>query len=83
MVSLPSNEPCESFNYFQVGSKRKRVVDPSDMSKGVARAHKFLKKFADLPLEKMDFQQALQQVKKMKDDLVKDAVDCSWLQQFL
>ncbi|XP_044466743.1 DNA mismatch repair protein MSH2 isoform X2 [Mangifera indica] len=67
----------------EVGSKRKRVVDPSDMSKGVAWAHKFLKKFADLPLEKMDFQQALQQVKKMKDDLAKDAIDCSWLQQFL
>ncbi|XP_031288189.1 DNA mismatch repair protein MSH2 isoform X2 [Pistacia vera] len=67
----------------EVGSKRKRVSDPSDMSKGAARAHEFLKKFSDLPLEKMDLQQALQQVKKMKDDLEKDAVDCDWLQQFL
>ncbi|KAJ0048265.1 hypothetical protein Pint_16412 [Pistacia integerrima] len=67
----------------EVGSKRKRVSDASDMSKGAARAHEFLKKFSDLPLEKMDLQQALQQVKKMKDDLEKDAVDCDWLQQFL
>ncbi|KAL5751371.1 hypothetical protein ACOSP7_025974 [Xanthoceras sorbifolium] len=67
----------------EVGSKRKRVSNPSDMSRGAARAHQFLKKFSDLPLDTMDLKQALEQVKKMKEDLEKDAVDCQWLQQFL
>jgi DNA mismatch repair protein MSH2 len=52
------------------------------MSRGAARAHQFLKEFSDLPLDKMDFTQALQQVNKMKEDLQKDAVNCHWLQQF-
>ena len=52
------------------------------MSRGAARAHQFLKEFSDLPLDKMDLKQALQQVNKLKDELQKDAVNCSWLQQF-
>jgi DNA mismatch repair protein MSH2 len=53
-----------------------------DMSKGAARAHRFLKDFSDLPLDTMDLKQALLQIGKLKDDLEKDAVNCHWLQQF-
>ncbi|XP_021905554.1 DNA mismatch repair protein MSH2-like, partial [Carica papaya] len=68
----------------EVGSKRKRECnDDDDMSRGAARAHQFLKAFADLPLENMDLRQALKQVSKLKDDLEKDAVNNSWLQKFL
>ncbi|XP_059453269.1 DNA mismatch repair protein MSH2 [Corylus avellana] len=66
----------------EVGSKRKRECDPDEMSRGAARAHQFLKEFSDLPLDKMDLTQALQQVNKLKEDLQKDAVNCHWLQQF-
>lgn len=66
----------------EVGSKRKRECDQDDMSRGAARAHQFLKEFSDLPLDKMDLKQALQQVNKLKDELQKDAVNCRWLQQF-
>ncbi|KAL4282245.1 hypothetical protein GQ457_03G012940 [Hibiscus cannabinus] len=64
------------------GSKRKRDYDPGDLSRGAAKAHKFLKEFAELPLETMDLKQALQQVSKLKDDLEKNAINCEWLQQF-
>lgn len=67
---------------IEVGSKRKRISDPNDMSRGAARAHQFLKEFSDMPLETMDLKEALERVKKMKDDLEKDAGDCCWLQQF-
>ncbi|XP_022738331.1 DNA mismatch repair protein MSH2-like [Durio zibethinus] len=64
------------------GSKRKRECDPGDVSRGAAKAHKFLKEFADLPLESMNLKQALQHVSKLKDDLEKDALNCQWLRQF-
>ncbi|GMJ13536.1 MUTS homolog 2 [Hibiscus trionum] len=64
------------------GSKRKRDYDPGDMSRGAAKAHKFLKEFAELPLETMDLKQALEQVSKLKDDFEKNAMNCEWLQQF-
>lgn len=67
---------------IEVGSKRKRISDPNDMSRGAARAHQFLKEFSDMPLETMDLKEALERVKRMKDDLEKDAGDCCWLQQF-
>ncbi|KAL5544714.1 hypothetical protein UlMin_008498 [Ulmus minor] len=67
----------------EVGSKRKRECDPEDISRGAVRAHKFLKEFSDLPVEKMDLKQALEKLSKMKDDLKKDATDSQWLQQFL
>lgn len=65
-----------------MGSKRKRESDPDEISRGAARAHQFLKEFSDLPLDKMDFKEALQQVKELKDGLQKDALNCQWLQQF-
>ena len=65
-----------------MGSKRKRESSPDDISRGAARAHQFLKEFSDLPLEKMDLKEALQQVSKLKNDLEKEAVNCHWLQQF-
>ncbi|PPE01575.1 hypothetical protein GOBAR_DD01406 [Gossypium barbadense] len=64
------------------GSKRKRGYDADDISRGAAKAHKFLKEFAELPLETMDLKQALQQVTKLKDDLQKDVNNSEWLQQF-
>uniref|UniRef100_A0A2P2J8B8 DNA mismatch repair protein MSH2 n=1 Tax=Rhizophora mucronata TaxID=61149 RepID=A0A2P2J8B8_RHIMU len=66
----------------QVGSKRKRVCDNGDMSRGVARAHQFLKEFSDLPLEKMELKQVLREVGELMDGLEKDAVNCQWLKQF-
>lgn len=66
----------------EVGLKRKRVCDPDDMNRGAARAHQFLKEFSEMPLETMDLKDALEQVSKLKNDLEKDAVNSSWLQQF-
>lgn len=63
--------------------KRKRDFGSDDMSKGVARARQFLKEFSNLPLDKMDLKEALQQVSQLRDGLKKDAVDSNWLQQFL
>ncbi|KAK3020063.1 hypothetical protein RJ639_002778 [Escallonia herrerae] len=57
-----------------VGSKRKRECDPTDVSRGAARARQFLKDFSELPLDKMDLKRALQEVKKLKNDLEKDAI---------
>ena len=68
---------------FQVGLKRKREFDPETVSQGASRAHKFLREFAELPLDQMDLKQALQHVSKMKNDLEKDAENCQWLKQFL
>lgn len=76
-IGIISNDAKE-----EVGSKRKRECDSNDMSRGAAQARQFLKKFSELPLDKMDFKQALQEVKTLKNDLEKDAVDCHWLQQF-
>lgn len=82
-IYLPTCIQPESVNYnLQVGSKRKRECDSKDMSRGAAQARQFLEKFSKLPLDKMDFKQALQEVKTLKNDLEKDAVDCHWLQQF-
>ncbi|CAO2826915.1 unnamed protein product [Amaranthus hypochondriacus] len=67
----------------EVGQKRKRALDPDAVSQGAERAHRFLKEFAELPLEQMDLKQALQHVNKMKNDLEKDAENCHWLKQFL
>ncbi|KAL2935434.1 DNA mismatch repair protein MSH2 [Bienertia sinuspersici] len=63
--------------------KRKMEFDPDVVSEGAAKAHRFLKEFAELPLEQMDVKQALQHVNKMKSDLEKDAESCNWLKQFL
>ncbi|KAJ1394697.1 P-loop containing nucleoside triphosphate hydrolase [Sesbania bispinosa] len=67
----------------EVGSKRKRVMEPDDMSQGAARARQILEAFVALPLETMDKRQALQEVRKLKDTLEKDAENCHWLQKFL
>ncbi|KAL3512291.1 hypothetical protein ACH5RR_025008 [Cinchona calisaya] len=63
-------------------TKRKRELDVDDISKGAARARKFLKDFSELPLDTMDFKQALQHVNQLRNELEKDAVNCHWLQQF-
>ncbi|KAL9243343.1 hypothetical protein vseg_017242 [Gypsophila vaccaria] len=65
------------------GVKRKREIDPDTVSEGASRAHRFLKEFAELPLEQMDMKQALLRVSEMKSDLEKDAETCPWLKQFL
>ncbi|PIA63508.1 hypothetical protein AQUCO_00201094v1 [Aquilegia coerulea] len=76
-ISITSNEAKE-----EVGSKRKREYGPDEISRGAARAHKFLQDFSSLPIEEIGLQQALEQASKLKNDLEKDAADCSWLQQF-
>lgn len=66
-----------------MGQKRKREFDPDAVSEGAARAHQFLKEFAEIPLETMDLEKALEHVNKMKSDLEKDSENCQWLKQFL
>lgn len=68
---------------MQVGSKRKRVFEPDEMSRGAARARQLLEAFGAFPLETMDKKQALQEVRKLKDNLETDAENCHWLQRFL
>ncbi|GAU19053.1 hypothetical protein TSUD_193900 [Trifolium subterraneum] len=67
----------------EVGSKRKRAFEPDEISKGAAKARQILESFVALPLDTMDKTQALQEVKKLKDNLEKDAQNCHWLQKFL
>lgn len=67
---------------FQVGSKRKRVFETDEMSKGAVKARQILEAFVALPLETMDKTQAWQEVRKLKDNLEKDAQHCHWLQKF-
>eukprot|EP01018_Ginkgo_biloba_P026125 Gb_33909 [translate_table: standard] len=66
----------------EVGTKRKRVCGPDDMARGVACARQFLQEFSSLPLDQMDYVQALQEVDRLKCGLEKDAVSNPWLQQF-
>jgi DNA mismatch repair protein MSH2 len=66
----------------QVGSKRKRVFSPDDVTRGAARARLFLEDFAALPVDEMDRSKIVEMVTKMKSDLQKDAADNPWLQQF-
>ncbi|XP_024975369.1 DNA mismatch repair protein MSH2 [Cynara cardunculus var. scolymus] len=77
-LSIVSNEPEE-----EVGCKRKKPSEPDDMALGAPRARQFLKDFSELPLDKMDLKQALQEVKRLKNELQDDASNCKWLQQFL
>ncbi|GAB2293835.1 MutS-like protein [Dionaea muscipula] len=76
--TITENDPTE-----KVGLKRRRELDGDDAGHGAARAHQFLKEFADLPLEKMDVKEALRLVGEMKSDLERDAANLPWLQQFL
>ncbi|KAH9609545.1 hypothetical protein KSS87_001346 [Heliosperma pusillum] len=66
----------------EVGVKRKRP-DSEAISEGPARAHRFLKEFAELPFERMELTQTLLRVSEMKSDLEKDAETHPWLKQFL
>ncbi|KAI3688849.1 hypothetical protein L2E82_46728 [Cichorium intybus] len=78
-LSIVSNELQQ-----EVGSKRKKPSEPDDdMAIGAPRARQFLKEFSELPLDKMDLKQALQEVKRLKNGLENDAGDCKWLKQFL
>lgn len=77
-ATITADDPAK-----EVGLKRKREFDPETVSQGASRAHKFLREFAELPLDQMDLKQALQHVSKMKNDLEKDAENCQWLKQFL
>lgn len=61
--------------------KRKRKWDADDVSRGAERARQFLKEFSELPLDKMDLKQALEQVNNLRDGLEKDSVNNCWLQQ--
>ncbi|BAS93104.1 DNA mismatch repair protein MSH2 [Oryza sativa Japonica Group] len=67
----------------EVGSKRKRVFSPDDVTRGAARARLLLEELASLPLDEMDGTKAAETVTKLKSDFEKDAADNPWLQQFL
>ncbi|KAI3978092.1 hypothetical protein MKX01_032469 [Papaver californicum] len=66
----------------EVEPKRKRGCDPEDMSRGAARARRFLQEFTALPFEQMELKQAFQHISKLRSDLEKDASDSNWLQHF-
>ncbi|KAL6861802.1 hypothetical protein ACP4OV_017502 [Aristida adscensionis] len=66
----------------EVGSKRKRVFSPDDVTRGAARARLFLEEFAALPLAEMGASKVMEVAAKLKSDLQKDAADNPWLQQF-
>lgn len=66
-----------------VGAKRKRVCGPDDTMWGAARARRFLEDFAALPLEQMDYKDAVSAVNKLKSELERDSAGNAWLQQFL
>jgi DNA mismatch repair protein MSH2 len=70
-------------NNEESGKRKSREDDPDEVSRGAERAHKFLKEFAAIPLDKMELKDSLQRVREMKDELEKDAADCHWLRQFL
>jgi len=67
----------------EVGSKRKRVFSPDDVTRGAARARLFLDEMAALPIHEMDGSKTMEIATKLKADLLKDAADNPWLQQFL
>ncbi|KAJ9567286.1 hypothetical protein OSB04_003252 [Centaurea solstitialis] len=75
-LSIVSSNQAEE----EVGCKRKTA---DDMAIGAPRARQFLKDFSELPLDKMDLKEALQQVKRLKTELQNDASNCKWLQQLL
>jgi DNA mismatch repair protein MSH2 len=68
---------------MQVGSKRKRVFSPDDVTRGAARAQLFLEELAALPIDEMDPSKALETAAKLKVDMQKDAAGNPWLQQLL
>ncbi|GJZ52565.1 DNA mismatch repair protein MSH2 [Tanacetum coccineum] len=67
-LSVVSNEGVQ-----EAGCKRKRPSEPDDMAVGAPRARQFLKDFSELPLDKMDLKQALQEVKRLKNELQSDS----------
>ncbi|KAM3407994.1 hypothetical protein ACQJBY_001344 [Aegilops geniculata] len=73
-----SGEPSD-----EVGSKRKRVFSPDDVTRGAARARLLLEDFSALPLDEVDGSKATEMVAKLKSDFEKDAASNPWLQQFL
>ncbi|KAM3401711.1 hypothetical protein ACQJBY_006025 [Aegilops geniculata] len=73
-----SGEPSD-----EVGSKRKRVFSPDDVTRGAARARLLLEDFSALPLDEVDGSKATEMVAKLKSDFEKDAANNPWLQQFL
>lgn len=70
------------FGNFQVGSKRKRIFSPDDLTRGADRARQFLEEFSALPLDQMDLNDALGQVAQLRSELEVDATSNPWLQQF-
>ncbi|XP_023767066.1 DNA mismatch repair protein MSH2 [Lactuca sativa] len=77
-LSIVSDEP-----EHMVGCKRKKPSEEDDVAIGVPRARRFLKEFSELPLDKMELKEALQEVKRLKNEMLNDAGDCKWLKQFL
>ncbi|KAL7601427.1 hypothetical protein Lser_V15G21735 [Lactuca serriola] len=77
-LSIVSDEP-----EHMVGCKRKKPSEEDDVAIGVPRACQFLKEFSELPLDKMELKEALQEVKRLKNEMLNDAGDCKWLKQFL
>lgn len=65
------------------GKRKSREDGAEEVSRGAARAHKFLKEFAEMPLDKMELKDSLKRLHELKEELAKDDVGCHWLKQFL
>ncbi|KAH0891562.1 hypothetical protein HID58_053991 [Brassica napus] len=75
--------PSIVINNEESGKRKSREDDAEEVSRGAARAHKFLKEFAEMPLDKMELKDSLKRLHELKEELEKDDVGCHWLKQFL
>ncbi|XP_078431447.1 MUTS homolog 2 [Wolffia australiana] len=65
-----------------VGNKRKWCWNDEDVATGAERAHKFLREFSNLPLDRLDPAQISEEISRLKSNLESDAGGNPWLQQF-
>ncbi|KAH0934368.1 hypothetical protein HID58_011485 [Brassica napus] len=75
--------PSIVINNEESGKRKSREDGAEEVSRGAARAHKFLKEFAEMPLDKMELKDSLKRLHELKEELAKDDVGCHWLKQFL
>ncbi|CAA6665297.1 unnamed protein product [Spirodela intermedia] len=82
LEDFSSTKNISDVDMEEVGSRRKRRWGEDDMAKGAKKAHRFLKEFTSLPLDRMDPVQASQEISKLRSQLERDAIENPWLQQF-
>lgn len=80
---LEDFSPQEPAIDVEASLKRKRVSRPDDEARGAARARKFLREFAALPLDEMSPEEAGRQVARLKKEMDADLAENPWLQQIV